>query len=67
MAAKRLMTWKQLVDEKGHPYSRVHTDRLEKAGKFPKRLKLGPNKVAWDEAEYDAWVERCRMTADKVA
>lgn len=39
------------------PYSRMHIDRLEKAGKFPKRIRLGDNAVGWFESEVDAWVE----------
>lgn len=37
-------------------YSRVHVDRLEKAGKFPKRIQIGGNAVGWDEAEIEAWI-----------
>lgn len=43
-----------LKTKKGIPWSRPHVDRLEKAGKFPKRVQLGENTVAWDEAEIDA-------------
>ncbi len=32
-------------------YSFAHIDRLEKAGKFPKRVTLGPNRVGWIEQE----------------
>ena len=32
-------------------YSRQHVARLEKAGLFPKRVKLGPNRVGWVESE----------------
>lgn len=38
-------------------YSRMHVDRLEKAGKFPKRVKLGENSVGWFEHEIDAWLK----------
>ena len=31
--------------------------RLEKAGRFPKRIKLGGNAVGWFESEIDAWLE----------
>jgi prophage regulatory protein len=31
--------------------------RWEKAGKFPKRRRLGPNIVAWDDDELDAWAK----------
>jgi prophage regulatory protein len=32
-------------------------DRLEKAGKFPKRLQLGQRAVGWHENEIIAWLE----------
>jgi len=38
------------------PYSAAHLWRLEQAGKFPRRARLGANRVAWVEAEVDAWV-----------
>lgn len=31
--------------------------RWERAGRFPKRLQLGPNTVGWDEDAVDAWLE----------
>ena len=33
----------------------MHIDRLEKAGQFPKRVKLAENSVAWLEDEIIAW------------
>ena len=30
---------------------------LEKAGLFPKRVKLGPNRVGWVECEVLEWLE----------
>ena len=38
-------------------YSPAHIDRLEKAGKFPKRIRLGPCRVGWLEDEVLAWVQ----------
>ena len=32
-------------------YSPQHVARLEKAGLFPKRVQLGPNRVGWVEDE----------------
>jgi len=32
-------------------YSPQHVARLEKAGMFPKRIQIGPNRVGWVEAE----------------
>jgi prophage regulatory protein len=41
----------------GVPFHRVHVDRLEKRGQFPKRFKLGANSVAWDADEVDQWFQ----------
>ncbi len=38
-------------------YSPQHIARLEKAGKFPKRVKLGPNRVGWVEGEVLDWLQ----------
>jgi prophage regulatory protein len=38
-------------------YSPQHIARLEKAGCFPKRVTLGPNRVGWLEEEVDQWIQ----------
>jgi len=38
-------------------YSPMHIWRLEKAGRFPRRLKLGPNSVGWLAEEIDDWIK----------
>ena len=38
-------------------YSPAHIDRLEKAGLFPKRVRLGPGRVGWVEDEVLQWVQ----------
>ncbi|MFV0410739.1 MAG: helix-turn-helix transcriptional regulator [Paracoccus sp. (in: a-proteobacteria)] len=43
-------------------YSPQHIARLEKAGTFPKRIQLGPNRVGWLEAEVLDWLHE-RLTA----
>lgn len=52
---------KQLIDKKELTklvkYSPQHIARLEKAGQFPKRLRLGQNRVAWMLTEVEAWIE----------
>jgi prophage regulatory protein len=40
------------------PYSDMHVWRLEKAGKFPKRIKLGANRVGWLLSEFEDWIAR---------
>ena len=37
------------------PYSDVHIWRLERDGKFPHRVQLGPHAVAWYEDEVEEW------------
>ena len=39
------------------PYSDMHIWRLEKAGKFSKRIKLGAHRVGWSYGEILAWIE----------
>lgn len=37
-------------------YSFAHIDRLEAEGRFPKRVRLGINRVAWVESEITDWI-----------
>ncbi len=39
-------------------YSKPHLWRLEKAGKFPKRVAIGAGRYGYVEAEIDAYIER---------
>ena len=39
-------------------YSMQHVARLEKAGQFPKRVQLGPNRVGWVEDEVLDWLQK---------
>ena len=38
-------------------YSPQHVARLEKAGTFPMRIQLGPNRVGWIEDEVLNWLQ----------
>lgn len=38
------------------PYSRAHLYRLEDQGEFPKRKRIGANRVAWIRAEIEQWL-----------
>lgn len=38
------------------PYTPQHILRLEKADKFPRRLKLGQNRVGWRLIDIEAWI-----------
>ena len=39
------------------PYSQNHLRRLEAQGNFPKRIRIGANRVAWLREEIDRWIE----------
>lgn len=62
--SKRLVSKKELRTVCGIPYTPQHIARLEAAGKFPKRVQLGPNRVAWLLSEVDAWVSERIATRD---
>ena len=52
----KLLTFVELRP-KGVLLSRRQIDRLEAQGKFPKRVSLSTNKVAWVEIEIEAHVD----------
>jgi prophage regulatory protein len=54
---KQLVSKKELKTICGIPYSPQHIQRLENAGQFPKRVRLGRNRVAWLLSEVEAWVD----------
>jgi prophage regulatory protein len=52
----KLLSYDDLRPVKGIHYSKVQIWRLEKLGKFPKRIEIGPGRRAWAEQEIDAWI-----------
>lgn len=38
------------------PYSQNQLRRLEKQGTFPKRVRIGANRVAWVREEIEQWL-----------
>lgn len=58
----RLPEVQQLV-----PYSKMHIDRLEKRGEFPKRIHLGSGRVVWLMSEITAWLESKRSETQVAA
>lgn len=56
MSDYRLVDKKGLKTIYGIPYSHQHIARLEKAGKFPRRIQLGQCRVAWYSAHVEAWI-----------
>jgi predicted DNA-binding transcriptional regulator AlpA len=63
----RALTLRQLREEKGWSFSRQHTDRLVRAGAFPKPFKAHPRGAVnfWDEGEFDSFqaAQRAARTA----
>ena len=54
---RKLVSKKELKSVLGIPYSFQHIARLEAAGKFPRRIKLGQCRVAWIMDEVLEWIE----------
>ena len=50
----RVIRRKEAERKTGYTYK--HLLNLEKAGKFPQRVQLGPNAVGWYEDEIDEWL-----------
>lgn len=53
---RRLVNFKQLL-ELGIRFSREHIWRLEAKNKFPRRIYLSSQKIAWFEDEVLQWLE----------
>lgn len=54
---QKLVTKKELKSVYGVPYSFAHIARLEAAGRFPKRIRLGACRVAWLAEEVQNWID----------
>jgi prophage regulatory protein len=53
---KKLVSKKELKTVLGIPYSGQHIARLEAAGAFPQRIRLGQNRVVWLLVEVEEWL-----------
>lgn len=54
---RKLVSKKELKSVYGVPYSFAHIARLEAAGLFPKRVRLGACRVAWVADEVQVWID----------
>jgi prophage regulatory protein len=62
ISSRRLLSFEDL-HERGIRYTRVHLARLEAAGLFPQRVRIGGgNYIAWLESEIDAYVDGLAAT-----
>ena len=64
---RKLVSKKELKTVLGIPYSFAHIARLEAAGKFPRRVKLGACRVAWILDEVSEWIEERVAQRDRLA
>ena len=46
------------------PYSDMHVSRLEKKGEFPRRVRLGANRVGWSYFELQQYIEDKKALRD---
>lgn len=51
----RILSMKEVCAITG--YSRTHIYRLERAGRFPRRRKIGLNKIGFMHPELEAWIK----------
>jgi len=63
---QKLVTKKELRIVYGVPYSFAHIARLEAAGQFPKRVRIGACRVAWLAEEVEAWIDERIAKRDTV-
>jgi predicted DNA-binding transcriptional regulator AlpA len=64
----RFLTFDELKPTYGHPWTRRHTERLVKEGKFPAPVKLGEGpggRVAWVDEELDAHYARLAKSRNR--
>lgn len=63
----RVLCFDDLKSQKGIPWCRDHVRRLVRSGKFPSPISLSESRIAWNEAEIDAWLEARVADADRSA
>jgi prophage regulatory protein len=61
----KLVSKKELKTVYGVPYSFAHIARLEAAGLFPKRVRLGACRVAWIAEEVQNWIDERIANRDR--
>ncbi len=54
-SSMRYISYRDLKSVYGIPYSWAHLARLEAKAEFPRRVRLSAKRVAWVQAEIEAW------------
>lgn len=65
MSKDRIIRKPELLEMVGVSHPTVW--RWEKAGKFPKRVSLGPNSSGWLESEINQWFENLVQNREAIA
>ena len=60
----KLIDFKRLGPEKGISYSRDHLRRKVRRGEFPRPLAISSSRIAWLEADIDAWLAKKAAARD---
>ncbi|MCW5699260.1 MAG: AlpA family phage regulatory protein [Rhodospirillales bacterium] len=60
----KIVSFSDLKDRFGLTWTRVHVNRLIKAGQFPQKVQISAGRVGWLESEIEAWL---RARADERA
>jgi prophage regulatory protein len=61
----RVLSYSDLISEKGIRFSKVWLWRLERDGKFPKRVKLGEKRYGWLADEIESWLKARSASRDE--
>jgi prophage regulatory protein len=57
-ALRKLVSFPDLKERFGIPFTRRHLLNLESARKFPARVPIGEHRVAWVESEVQEWIDQ---------
>lgn len=63
-SVRKLVSKKELKSVYGIPYCFAHIARLESAGDFPQRIRLGACRVAWFADEVENWIAERAASRD---
>jgi prophage regulatory protein len=62
----RIVTFENLIAEKGIPYCADHLRRRVRDGTFPAPIPLGGKRIGWLECELDDWLMQCADEREKI-
>ncbi len=60
---RRFISYPELKDRYGLPWTRQHVDRLVKANKFPQKINLTEHRVGWWSDQVEEWLESRQVAA----